>query len=89
MPIRWRGVDPADPSGAGGAGAGHVALAHLSLLFVPVGIGVVTCRDLVATYGLRLGVAVLLSSLIGLAVSALLLQAPLASLLMPFTARFF
>jgi holin-like protein len=50
-------------------------LTHLSLLFVPVGVGVMTHLELVATYGLRLGVALLLSTLIGLAVSAIVLQA--------------
>ena len=50
-------------------------LAHLSLLFVPVGVGVMTHLELIATYGLRLGVALLLSTLIGLAVSAIVLQA--------------
>lgn len=55
--------------------AANALLAHLSLLFVPVGVGVMTHLDLIATYGLRLGVAVLLSTVIGLAVSALVLQA--------------
>ena len=54
--------------------AANALLAHLSLLFVPVGVGVMTHLDLIATYGLRLGVAVLLSTVIGLAVSALVLQ---------------
>ena len=55
--------------------AANALLAHLSLLFVPVGVGVMTHLELIATYGLRLGVALLLSTLIGLAVSAIVLQA--------------
>ena len=55
--------------------AANALLTHLSLLFVPVGVGVMTHLELVATYGLRLGVALLLSTLIGLAVSAIVLQA--------------
>ncbi|MGS0756164.1 CidA/LrgA family protein [Roseateles sp. GG27B] len=47
--------------------AANALLAHLSLLFVPVGVGVMTHLDVIATYGQRLGVAVLLSTLIGLA----------------------
>ncbi len=53
-------------------------LAHLSLLFVPVGVGVMTHMGLVSQYGLRLMVAVLLSTWIGLAVTALVLRALLA-----------
>ncbi|WP_349740662.1 CidA/LrgA family protein [Roseateles cavernae] len=49
-------------------------LAHLSLLFVPVGVGVITHLDLIATHGPRLALAVLGSTLIGLAVSASVLQ---------------
>lgn len=49
-------------------------LAHLSLLFVPVGVGVITHLDLIADHGPRLALAVLASTLIGLAVSAWVLQ---------------
>ena len=38
-----------------------VLLAHLSLLFVPVGVGVMTHLGLLAQYGLRIGVALVLS----------------------------
>jgi putative effector of murein hydrolase len=49
-------------------------LSHLSLLFVPVGVGVITHLDLVSQYGLRLIVVIVLSTWIGLAVTALLLR---------------
>jgi holin-like protein len=50
-------------------------LAHLSLLFVPVGVGVITHLALVSQYGGRMLVAIVLSTLIGLAVTALVLRA--------------
>ena len=49
-------------------------LAHLSLLFVPVGVGVVAHLDLVTRYGLQMFAVVLVSTLIGLAVTALALR---------------
>ena len=49
-------------------------LAHLSLLFVPVGVGVVAHLDLVTRYGLQMFVVVLVSTLLGLAVTALVLR---------------
>ena len=49
-------------------------LAHLSLLFVPVGVGVVTHLALVSQYGLRMLAVVVLSTLAGLAVTALCLR---------------
>jgi putative effector of murein hydrolase LrgA (UPF0299 family) len=52
-----------------------VLLAHLSLLFVPVGVGVMTHVGLVSQFGARLGVALVLSTWIGLAVTALVLRA--------------
>ena len=45
-------------------------LAHLSLLFVPVGVGVMTHLALVSQYGLRMLLVVALSTLIGIAVTA-------------------
>ena len=45
-------------------------LAHLSLLFVPVGVGVMTHLELVSRYGGRMLVVLLLSTWIGLAVTA-------------------
>lgn len=49
-------------------------LAHLSLLFVPVGVGVITQLDVLARYGLRLAVVLVLSTWIGMAISALVLR---------------
>ena len=50
-------------------------LAHLSLLFVPVGVGVMTHLALLSHYGLRILVAITLSTWLGLAVTALVLRA--------------
>ena len=49
-------------------------LSHLSLLFVPVGVGVMTHLSLVSHYGLRMLAVVVLSTLIGLAVTVLSLH---------------
>lgn len=50
-------------------------LDHLSLLFVPVGVGVITHLDVLAQYGLRLAGVIVVSTWAGMAVSALLLRA--------------
>jgi holin-like protein len=50
-------------------------LAHLSLLFVPVGVGVMTHLGLLGTYGWRLLGVIVLSTWIGLAVTALVVRA--------------
>ena len=50
-------------------------LSHLSLLFVPVGVGVMTHLSLVADYGLRILVVVVVSTFAGLTVSVLGLHA--------------
>ena len=50
-------------------------LTHLSVLFVPVGVGVMTHMSLIAQYGWQLLVALLLSTWIGLLVTALVLRA--------------
>ena len=55
--------------------AADVLLAHLSLLFVPVGVGVMTHLGLVSQYGARLGVALVVSTWIGMAATALVLRA--------------
>ena len=55
--------------------AAEVLLSHLSLLFVPVGVGVITHLDVFSHYGLRLLIVILLSTWIGLAVTALVLRA--------------
>ncbi len=57
--------------------AAELLLAHLSLLFVPVGVGVITHLDLVADYGLRLFIVIVLSTWIGMTVTALVLRARL------------
>ena len=49
-------------------------LSHLSLLFVPVGVGVMTHLSLVSQYGFRMLAVVVLSTLAGLAVTALCLR---------------
>lgn len=56
------------------ATAADALLAHLSLLFVPVGVGVIAHLGLVADYGLRLAAVLVLSTLIGMAVTALVLR---------------
>ncbi len=56
------------------AAAAEPLLQHLSLLFVPVGVGVVTHVALLSQYGLRIVAVLVLSTLVGLAVTALLLQ---------------
>ena len=54
--------------------ASEVLLQHLSLLFVPVGVGVITHLDAIAAHGIALAAVLLLSTWIGLAVSALVLR---------------
>ena len=49
-------------------------LSHLSLLFVPVGVGVMTHLSLVNQYGFRMLAVVVLSTLAGLAVTVLSLR---------------
>jgi holin-like protein len=55
--------------------AAETLLTHLSLLFVPVGVGVMVHTGLIAQYGLRMLVAIVLATWIGLAVTALVLRA--------------
>ncbi len=52
----------------------ELLLAHLSLLFVPVGVGVVTHLDLLAHSGGALLVAIVASTWTGMAVTALVLR---------------
>ena len=49
-------------------------LSHLSLLFVPVGVGVMTHLSLVNQYGLRMLLVIVLSTLAGLTVTVLCLR---------------
>lgn len=67
--LRWRWIR--EPTQA----AADVLLAHLSLLFVPVGVGVITHLDLVSRYGPQLLAVIVLSTWIGMAVTALVLRA--------------
>lgn len=60
------------------AAAADVLLANLSLLFVPVGVGVITHLALLSQYGVRLLLAIVLSTWVGMAVTALVLRALLA-----------
>ncbi len=66
--LRWRVVR--EPVSA----CADFLLMHLSLLFVPVGVGVMTHLSLVSQYGVRMLAVLVLSTLIGLAVTALGLQ---------------
>jgi len=68
LALRWPQVRT--PVGA----VADALLAHLSLLFVPVGVGVMTHLGLLSQYGLRMLVAIVLSTWVGLAVTALVLR---------------
>ncbi|MFP5406495.1 MAG: CidA/LrgA family protein, partial [Gammaproteobacteria bacterium] len=59
--------------------AAEVLLAHLSLLFVPVGVGVITHLDVLSTYGLRLLAVIAVSTWLGLVATALVLRALMPS----------
>ena len=50
-------------------------LAHLSLLFVPVGVGVMTHAGLLTQYGARMLLVIVISTWVGMAVTALVLRA--------------
>jgi holin-like protein len=52
----------------------ELLLTHLSLLCVPGGVGVITHLDLVSRYGLQLLVVIVVSTWLGLAVTALVLR---------------
>jgi len=68
LALRWAAVR--EPVSA----CASFLLSHLSLLFVPVGVGVMTHLGLVGQYGVRMLVVIVLSTWIGLAVTALLLK---------------
>jgi holin-like protein len=57
------------------AAAAEPLMTHLSLLFVPVGVGVVVHLSLLAEHGAGIALALVLSTLVGLAVTALVLRA--------------
>lgn len=67
--LRWQRIR--EPAKA----AAEVLLAHLSLLFVPVGVGVITQLDLVSRYGPQLLAVIVLSTWIGMAVTAWVFRA--------------
>lgn len=56
------------------AAAADALLSHLSLLFVPVGVGVIAHLQLVSDFGVRLLLVIVLSTLVGLAATALVLR---------------
>ncbi len=66
--LRWPGVRSAVGVCA------NFLLAHLSLLFVPVGVGVMTHLGLVGQYGGRMLAVLVLSTCLGLVVTALVLH---------------
>ena len=68
LALRWSAVrEPV-------AACADFLLTHLSLLFVPVGVGVMTHLSLVSQYGVRMLAVVVLSTLAGLAVTVLSLH---------------
>ena len=68
LALRWQAVR--EPVGQ----CADFLLSHLSLLFVPVGVGVMTHLSLVNQYGFRMMAVVVLSTLAGLAVTVLSLR---------------
>ena len=56
------------------AACANFLLSHLSLLFVPVGVGVMTHLGLLSQYGGRMLIVIVLSTWLGLAVTALTLH---------------
>jgi holin-like protein len=56
------------------AAVAELLLANLSLLFVPVGVGVITHLQLVSRYGVQLLVVIVLSTWFGMAVTAIVLR---------------
>jgi len=57
------------------AACANFLLSHLSLLFVPVGVGVMTHLGLLGQYGARMLAVIVLSTWIGLIVTVLVLRA--------------
>ena len=54
--------------------AAEFLLQHLSLLFVPVGVGVMTHLDVLGKFGARIAIVIVLSTWVSLAVTALVLR---------------
>ncbi len=69
LALHWGPVQRAVAPAAG------FLLTHLSLLFVPVGVGVMTHLDLLGAYGLRLVIVIVLSTWAGMAATVLVLRA--------------
>jgi len=63
------------PVRASVAAAAEPLMTHLSLLFVPVGVGVVVHLSLLAEHGVGIVLALVLSTVVGLAVTAWVLGA--------------
>ena len=63
-----------EPLRAGVQAIATLLLAHLSLLFVPVGVGVITHLDLLSRSGGPLLVAIVASTWAGMAVTAIVLR---------------
>lgn len=57
------------------AACANFLLSHLSLLFVPVGVGVMTHLGLLGQYGVRMLLVIVLSTWMGLAVTVWVLNA--------------
>ena len=55
--------------------AANALLSHLSLLFVPVGVGVIVHLGRLAEYGFRLAIVIVASTILGMAMTALVLRA--------------
>jgi holin-like protein len=68
LALRWPSVR------SSAAACAEFLLSHLSLLFVPVGVGVITHLGLVSQYGLRIALVLVVSTWLGLAVTALALR---------------
>lgn len=66
--LRWEGVRNSVSVTA------DFLLTHLSLLFIPVGVGVITHLGLVSRYGFQLLVVIVLSTWLGLVVTAMVLR---------------
>ena len=66
--LRWPSVQTAVASCA------EFLLAHLSLLFVPVGVGVMTHLGIFNDFGWQIAVVLVLSTWVGLSVTALVLR---------------
>lgn len=64
-----------EPARQAVAPAAAFLLTHLSLLFVPVGVGVMTHLDLLSAYGFRLVAVIVLSTWVGMAVTVWVLRA--------------